>query len=401
MVSITAVDDQLYVMSPLEIARGVVLDHDPPRRRPEPRQGPAKEVRAVLEDLLREALTLEPCVIAFSGGRDSSALLAVASLVARREGLSLPLPVTRRFPDLPETDETVWQERLVRHLDLQDWVVLDLDDHELDLIGPVAAPRLREHGVVWPPLMHVDAPLLHVARGGVIVDGEGGDQVFGMELHRIAPVAALIDRRRPPTPRHLARAAATVAPAKIRRRAARRSLATMGTSWLRPDALEHLVEDLARDVAAQALRWDDSIRGFRLHRAREQALHNRNVIAAHHDVAYLHPFLEQPFLDALARRGGWRGLGSRTRAMEALFHDVLPRSVLGRTSKARFNSSILGADSRDFAASWDGNGVDTDLVDPEALRTAWLSDRRHARAFPLLQAAWLASQALDAPVRHA
>lgn len=385
-------DDQLYAMSPREIARGVVLDRFPPARVPRPAEGGGPGPRPVLEQLLLEALQRPPCVVAFSGGRDSSALLALATRVARREGLDDPLPVTRRFPGLPETDETAWQERVVGHLGLQDWVVVDLDDGTLDLIGPVAAPRLREHGVVWPPMLHADAPQLEAAAGGTIVDGEGGDQVFGMSLHRIEPVARLATRRRRMTLRNLARAVAVVGPRAVRERVAARDAAGIGVAWLRADEQAQLVHDIAREVAAQPLRWDDSIRGFRQHRARAESLHNRQVMASRHEVHYVHPFLEQPFLDAWATHGGWRGRGTRTQAMRELFHDVLPADVLERRTKARFNASMLGAHSREFVEQWDGSGVDTDLVDPEALRAAWLADHAHARSFPLLQAAWLASE---------
>jgi hypothetical protein len=70
----------------------------------------------VLERLLLEALLEPPCIIGFSGGRDSSALLAVAVQVARREGLDLPVPVTKTYPDVPATDETDWQELVIRWL---------------------------------------------------------------------------------------------------------------------------------------------------------------------------------------------------------------------------------------------------------------------------------------------
>ena len=41
----------------------------------------------------------------------SSAVLAVAVHVARREGLAEPIPITKVFPDVPTTEEQSWQER--------------------------------------------------------------------------------------------------------------------------------------------------------------------------------------------------------------------------------------------------------------------------------------------------
>lgn len=47
--------------------------------------------------------------------------------------------------------------------------------------------------------------------------------------------------------------------------------------------------------------------------------------------------------------------------------------------------------TRSFAQQWNGTGVDTDLVDAEALRDNWLSDAPHAPTMALLQQAWLAT----------
>src|SRR3954463_7149340 len=102
----------------LEIACGLPLA--PPVPVSLPRAG--GDPLAALEDVLREALLRPPCVIAFSGGRDSSALLAVATRLAAREGLQPPGAVTQPFPPLPETDESEWQELVARHIGLRDWV---------------------------------------------------------------------------------------------------------------------------------------------------------------------------------------------------------------------------------------------------------------------------------------
>src|SRR4051794_11337016 len=98
----------MYELTAREIAAGYLPGLV---ARPRPTAAAATPRRA-LEDSLLAALRRPPCVIAFSGGRDSSALLALALHVARKHGLADPLPVTRIFPKDASTDEAKWQ-RLV------------------------------------------------------------------------------------------------------------------------------------------------------------------------------------------------------------------------------------------------------------------------------------------------
>ena len=80
------------VLSPLEIAAGVPLPEREPRTRLE-RTDLAP--RAALDQAILSGLQRAPCVVSFSGGRDSSLVLAAAVDAARRHGLPLPVPVTR------------------------------------------------------------------------------------------------------------------------------------------------------------------------------------------------------------------------------------------------------------------------------------------------------------------
>ncbi len=144
----------MSVLSPLELASGLVLgtvsELDLPAERTDP--------RAAMERGLLEPLRRGPCLVSFSGGRDSSAVLAVATSVARREGLPLPIPATLRFPGAKDSAESEWQESVVAHLGLQDWIRLETTD-ELDCVGPVASASLARHGLLWPSNAHFHAPL--------------------------------------------------------------------------------------------------------------------------------------------------------------------------------------------------------------------------------------------------
>ena len=119
-----------------------------------------------------------PCLVSFSGGHDSSLVLAIAVSVAWRRGSPLPVPITWRFPDVPATTESAVQEAVVTALGLSDWVILPARD-ELDLVGPVARRVLLRHGLQYPPNTFLHAPLLERAAGGSFLTGVGGDQVLG------------------------------------------------------------------------------------------------------------------------------------------------------------------------------------------------------------------------------
>jgi hypothetical protein len=83
-------------MSELEVLVGFVRGLPPRPLDPLPPEGPTP--RAALEELLAEELARQPCFVSFSGGRDSSALLATALDVARRRGLPEPAAFTLRYP---------------------------------------------------------------------------------------------------------------------------------------------------------------------------------------------------------------------------------------------------------------------------------------------------------------
>src|SRR3954470_25068106 len=106
-------------LDPLEVASGLVFGLDPNSAGLSGAE--VASPRAALESAVLRALCRPPCVVSFSGGRDSSAILALATAVARREGLPLPIPATHRFEDVPLSHETSWQEQVVSHLGLENW----------------------------------------------------------------------------------------------------------------------------------------------------------------------------------------------------------------------------------------------------------------------------------------
>ena len=132
---------------------------------------------ACLVECVARELTDQPLYVEFSGGCDSSVVLAAAAEACRSSSHDPPLPVTFRFPDLTETHETRYQELVLGFLGITDGIVKTNPD--LDLLGPGPQQALRDLGAVWPPALLTRADIWRSLAPGVLLTGEGGDEVFG------------------------------------------------------------------------------------------------------------------------------------------------------------------------------------------------------------------------------
>jgi len=344
--------------------------------------------RAALAAELARALACSRCVVSFSGGRDSSAVLAAAVEVARREGLPEPVPVTLRFAGVDSTDESEWQELVIRHLRVSEWERIVVHE-ELDLLGPVAQAALKVHGLLWPPNAYVHVPILERARGGCVLTGFDGDGLFG--YWRWARAQSVLHRRVRPEARDALRVGLALAPARVRHRWMRPDVVGM-TPWLRAEARAELAKQARSDAAREPRRWDRRLTYYRQRRYLRLTVRSLELLAASRGVEVLHPLFAPPFLTALASHGGGAGYGDRTAAMRALFADALPLELLTRPRKAEFGRALWRSEARAFAASWDGTGLDDELVDPERVRLAWSEPSPWFGANTLLHEAWLAAQ---------
>jgi asparagine synthase (glutamine-hydrolysing) len=348
---------------------------------------PSYCIRAAMERAILPALLRPPCLVSFSGGRDSSAVLAVATRLARKTGLPTPIPVTLVFPELPATDETSWQEQVLRALGVSDWMRLEHGD-ELDLIGPHAGAVLHRHGVLWPFNVHMHVPMLRAADGGSLLTGLGGDDLFdAAERARLAAVRARVVR---PERRDLVRLAAAVAPRRVRGWA----LAVrdeIEREWLRPRARRQLKWAYADWKGGEPAGLRDRLGWAHGNRYLATARASLNLLARDEDTAIAHPLLDVEVWKAVAAAAAPIGFAHRTDGMRRLFGDLLPDEICARGSKAQFQDVLWTDRVRAFAAEWDGSGLPSELVDAEALSRHWRSEAPSALSFALLQAAWLAS----------
>lgn len=362
-----------YRPTPFEVATGSVFGLHPEAELPRVGAGTPREV---LEQLLLPHLRKSPCFVAFSGGVDSSLVLALATHLARRHRLDDPVPVTKRFT-VESAQEDRWQEAVVRALGLRHWEVLRLGE-ELDLVGPVAMAGLRTFGLLWPATIFANSPMYEVARGGSVLTGEGGDEVLGWR--RFSPVSFFLAGTRPN---------------RERLKVAARSLTTLQSEvpeypWLRAEARVR-AQKLARQEFREPIRPGAALEHVWRRRGQQLALSNAVEHARTHDVQLVHPLFDRSFVRATQRWAGLRRWHGRRAMIAALFGDVMPQVALGRPTKATFDDVYFGKHTRAFVRQWDGRGVDESLVDGEKLRDLWSHPRLDGGTAILLQQARLGS----------
>ena len=377
-------------LTPIEVAYGLAIGRQAgvgvlPR-------GGFLTPREAAETVLLGALRRPPCLVGLLGGRDSSALLAIAASTARKHGLPLPVPVTLVFPESDEAEETGWQRLVLDRLGLDEWIRLEFSD-ELDAVGPVAQEVMGRHGLTWPFNLHFHLPIMEAARGGSVITGFAGDEL-GVSCTVSGP-ERMVAERRIERPRDLAAIAYRLGPRRPRwpREFARAGgqIDEMNITWLTRRGRMALRSAFASD-ALLVPGWERILRD-NLWRSRyfQVCKSNFQAVADHYDVTMCHPFVEPPVLQALARAGGFAGLRDREQILDLLAGDLLPPEVIHRQSKAVFGNSLWTRAAKEFAAGWDGRGLDERLVEPAAVQRAWTAEPRPAiLSTTMLQAAWLA-----------
>jgi hypothetical protein len=323
---------------------------------------------AALERAVAGALRRPPCLVSFSGGHDSSLVLAAAARVARREHLPLPVPVTWRVSGAPSAEESAWQEAVMDALQLTDWIRLQAGD-DLDFVGPVATGVLRRHGLLHPANAYFHAPLLREATGGSLLTGVGGDQVLG-RLRR--------PRRPwwwPPRPG-----------------------SELPFDWLRPSAAGRVRRRLLRERRAAPVRYQ--IRPGWASGRRDLELGRMSLALLGSDTGtdVVHPLLDPEFLTAICSSGVTpESAGGRAGLLGQVFGGHYPDAVLRPRPKAAFAEVFWRRHTRTLLAAWDGQGVDPLVVDPAQLRREWDRPQPDLCTAMLVQQVWLATATSPGP----
>jgi asparagine synthase (glutamine-hydrolysing) len=331
-----------------------------PRYRP-PLQAPRADLAAQLRDELEAAVQdalpeHNRSALLLSGGLDSSVVAALAA--PRAPDLQA---IAAAFTE-PEYDETTWARRVA------DDTGLALTTVAIEQREPLEAAEayLRAWELPLPtPGIVIEAPLIAAAArlgAGVVLDGQGGDELFGAahfliadRVRRLRPLAAWrLSRRHPwlgddPPLRHVRRVFTSVgvrgalAPTLHEQVRRRRPAARYTPAWLRrgPAELYRDSHDPWRWKLLDGPRWWSYLADI-LTRGRETAdladyLRRRGAMGA---VQARSPLLELGLVELALRmppETNFDPVTSRPLVREAL-HGALAPDVLARRDKRDFSA---------------------------------------------------------------
>jgi asparagine synthetase B (glutamine-hydrolysing) len=359
----------------------------------EPSSLPAPEDASATDALLAACRRIQApqaaTFVSFSGGRDSSLVLAAATRAARSVGAPDPVPVTLRFVLDPVAEESSWQELVVRHLGLDEWERIPVRD-ELQSLGEIHTHVLERDGFKWPPNTYFHELICsHVTADGTLLTGLDGDGLMGdwRWISLLHPKAAPTSVRR-----RVSLFAQAILGTRWRERFLRDRYPPLDLPWLRPAGEVAAQREIVRHVAAEPPSWQRRVAFYARSRYLAAAQQALELVGDANRVHITHPLLDERFLAALARDGGNRGTGHRTDVMRHLGAGLLPEAALARETKAFFPRTSISEATREFARTWNGDGVPQDLVDAELLRAEWCSDAPHFGSATCLATAWLATR---------
>ena len=162
--------------------------------------------------------------------------------------------------------------------------------------------------------------------------------------------------------------------------------------WLTKDAQDVIYELGRGERVNEPVRWRNRLQWFLNLRRVQMGPRTFEALSAGYDVLWGHPLQDPGFLSHLGAVSPTTGIGDRTSAMRYLFSDLLPDELLARPTKGRFSEVFWGPQTLEYARAWDGDGVDTSIVDVEGLKREWSQPLPRQTSGLLLHQVWLSKQ---------
>ncbi len=345
----------------------------------------------IVESIVRK-LSDQPCYVELSGGCDSSLVLSAATTACRNANHDPPVSITFRFPLLPEMDETHYQETILDYLKLQPGSIFQITD-EFDLLGPSAQKGLKEFGPICPaPLFsHVDT--LRSLEPGLLLSGEGGDEVLGPR--RIAGLHRALGSLRSGNFRGAAgNLLNAVGTSHTRHDRIRKRTDGSKIDWIEPNEVARFLDENFRWSAEEPLRPSQYPAHYQQSQTAKFCFHQLTEVRRWTGQDFFAPLMDPTVVQAVADlTPAWK-TRNRNEVLNYHFTDNLPTMILQRTSKAIFQPVYVNRYTKEFARSWSGQTNDS-LVDGAKLKRYLMQEdvnKIHNLVFLLLQQAWLDEQ---------
>jgi asparagine synthetase B (glutamine-hydrolysing) len=345
-----------------------------------------------LVDLIIAKLTDQPCYVELSGGCDSSLILSAATTACRRANHEPPRSVTFRFPGLPEMDERHYQDAVLDFLGLRAGHIFQITN-EFDLLGPSAQKGLKIFGPVCPAPIFTHVDVLRTLEPGLLLSGEGGDEVLG--ARRIGGLNRAVGAAKRGQFRSVAgNVLNTLGPAGLRAQRFAQRNQTQEIDWIDPAEVKRFLDENFRWGIDEPLHPSKYPAHYVKSQTAKFAYHQLTEIRRWSNHQFYGPLMDPNFVQAVADLTPPWKVRHRTMVLNHHFSDNLPKLVLDRATKTVFQPAYFNTYAKEFARSWSGQ-ISVPLVDGLKLKRYLLQEdvhQIHNPVFLLLQQAWLESQ---------
>jgi asparagine synthetase B (glutamine-hydrolysing) len=342
-----------------------------------------------LVESISTQLSDQPCYVELSGGCDSSLVLSAATSACHQANHEPPQSVTFRFPDIPSMDESGYQNAALQFLHLKPGHVFEITD-EFDLLGPSAQQGLLRFGPVCPAPLFSQVDVLRTLTPGLLLSGEGGDEVLGPR--RISGFVRAAEAAKGGHPRALAsHLVDTIGPASFRHRRFRQKKQSQPIDWIEVGEVDRFLSENSQWSLDEPLLPGKFPAHYRRSQTARWCEHQLSAVRRWSGHQFYAPLMDPNVVQAVADLTPAHQTRHRRMVLNYHFSSNLPRSIVNRTSKVMFQPAYFNRYSKEFARSWSGQ-IDDPLVNGHRLQMYLLQEDVndiHNLVFLLLQQAWL------------